>query len=101
MEEKFCSKEHNPDVNEARYTSRYLGGLTPNYPIDRIFIYNSGCSENDLQNEGMIAGCYKYIILKDNELKIINNKEDLKSKFAPIDNYEEALSLRWTMRATL
>lgn len=103
-----CVKEKNylscPSINlEEKYScnrialpSKYLGGLLPKVPIVECTFWK----KNWTTDEGIILkGCVapilnlnKYIVLINGEFKLINNKEEFKQFFAPVETPEEALS---------
>lgn len=76
--------------------TKYLGGLSPKVPIVECIIrdYNYNLSENEgIRRMGcMLPSINKYVILINGDLKVINNKEEFKQFFTPIETKEEALS---------
>ena len=79
-------------VREIGSTSKYLGGLSPQYPIQKIYTDCGGQCDNDWQSQGMICACIGYVIVVDGKTRIIHNKDEFKKTFAPIENYKEAFS---------
>ena len=76
-----------------------LGGLDPNYPIIECRISNPSGAVAPMQEGDYIfqKGCLRllyvrYVFYQDREYKTINNLDDLKTIFAPINSNNEALS---------
>jgi len=76
-----------------------LGGLDPSYPIIECRISNLSKAVVPIQEgdyfyqKGCLRSLYvRYIFYKDGKYKMINNLDDLKSIFAPINSSKEALS---------
>ncbi len=76
------------------WPTKHLGGLTPRVPIvECTFWKKNWTADEGILDKGCAAPIYnKYIVLSDGEFKLINNREEFKQFFAPVETPEEALS---------
>jgi len=74
--------------------SEFLGGLSPKVPIvECTFEQENYSADEGIVHKGCLAFIFnKYIILENNSFRLINNGEEFKQFFAPVETPEEALS---------
>ncbi len=73
-------------------TSEFLGGLIPKYPIVKVETTCFGTCDKEWQSEGMFCFCSSYVVNIKGKLKKIADRFELRELYAPIENYQEALS---------